>query len=157
MEDPTTTRCRQLAIDPQAVSAKSDKPAFIARPLCAAVYYGFVVLKDVAVDGFTLGKISDFEVEHLNSGDGFVVAPDGSRCGLVWEVSAEPYFSQVCQPEPERWGVWSVSFPHPMNGRENARRNLEFILPELKTQWKLWREQHRSRHHSNRDSSLRSE
>jgi hypothetical protein len=47
--------------------------------------------------------------------------------------------SQISPLEADRWGVWSVSFPHPMNSRENVRRNLELILPSLKTKWDEWR------------------
>jgi len=38
----------------------------------------------------------------------------------------------------DRWGVWSVSFPHVMQSYDDARRNLESILPELKKKWKEW-------------------
>ena len=31
-----------------------------------------------------------------------------------------------------RWGVWEVHFPFAMNSRENARMNLQAILPRLK-------------------------
>src|SRR5262249_10632049 len=133
---------RPLAFDPDSVSAKSGLPAFIARPEGSPVYYGFMVLDDVVVEGFKLGKISDFEAEPMNDGDGFVIAPDDSRCGLVWEVTNDSYFQEVCAQEPSRWGVWGVSFPHPMNNRENARRNLELILPKLKEKWLQWRESH---------------
>ncbi len=50
---------RPLAIDATARSASPTEPAFIARPDGAPVYYGFVVLDDINVDGFTLGKITD--------------------------------------------------------------------------------------------------
>ena len=75
---------RPLAIDARATSASPAEPAFIAPPEGAPVYRGFVVLDDVAVDGFSLGKIKDFEVELCIDGDAFVIAPDGSRSGLVW-------------------------------------------------------------------------
>ncbi|HEY6970371.1 MAG TPA: hypothetical protein VJA94_14275 [Candidatus Angelobacter sp.] len=131
-----------MAVDPGAESAEPGLPAFIAKPAGAPVYHGFVVLDDVVVEGFTLGKISDFEAEPMDYGDGFVIAPDGGRCGLVWEVNQEPYFQEVCPHEPDRWGVWGVSFPYTMNSRENARRNLEFILPKLKQEWLRWRERY---------------
>jgi len=41
----------------------------------------------VAVDGVTLGKITDWEAESCETKDAFVIAPDGSRAGLVWEIS----------------------------------------------------------------------
>jgi hypothetical protein len=132
---------RPLAIDATAQSASPTEPAFIARPDGAPVYYGFVVLDDVTVDGFTLGKITDFEVEPCDEGDAFVIAPDGGRAGLVWEVYDKPYFQEVRPIETGRWGVWGVGFRLPMNSRENARRNLESILPELRLRWAEWKSQ----------------
>lgn len=130
---------RPLTLDAAAASADPELPAFLAPPEGAPVYHGFPVLQDVEFDGFLLGKITDFEAQPSRYGDGFVVAPDGSRAGLVWEVSDEPHFSEVCPEDAERWGVWAVNFPHPMNGRENARRNLETVLSELKKKWQKWR------------------
>jgi hypothetical protein len=65
---------RPLAIDATAQSAWRTEPPFIARPEGAPVYYGFVVLDDVIVDGFTLGKITDFEAEPCDGHDA------GKRC-----------------------------------------------------------------------------
>ena len=130
---------RPLAIDPLAGSGSQTEPAFIARPAGAPVYHGFEVLADVSVKGFTFGKITDFEAEPCDAGDAFVIAPDNSRAGLVWEVSDTSYFQEICPPEAERWGVWAVSFPNPMTSRENVRTNLESILPELKKRWEGWR------------------
>jgi hypothetical protein len=133
------TKGRPLAVDPDATSSSSTGPAFIAKPAGAPVYHGFQVLEDVVVEGFTFGKITDFEAEPCQQGDAFLVAPDNSRAGLVWEVTNEVSMSQISPLEADRWGVWSVSFPHPMNSRENARRNLGLILPSLKTKWDEWR------------------
>jgi hypothetical protein len=130
---------RPLAIDATAQSASPTEPAFIARPEGAPVYHGFVVLDDVTVDGFTLGKITDFEAEPCDEGDAFVIAPDGGRAGLVWEVYDPPYFQEVSPIETGRWGVWGVGFRLPMDSRENARRNLESILPELRLRWAEWK------------------
>src|SRR5215471_17666733 len=119
---------RPLALDSAARSASPTEPAFIAPPDGAPVYYGFVVLDDVVVDGFTLGKITDFEAARCDVGDAFVIAPDGSRAGLVWEVSNRTYFQEVCPLDRRRWGVWAVVFPYPMDGRKNGCRNLASIL-----------------------------
>ncbi|MGA8868784.1 MAG: hypothetical protein WB510_17550 [Candidatus Sulfotelmatobacter sp.] len=86
-----------------------------------------------------MGKITDFEAQPSNYGDAFVIAPDDSRAGLVWEVSHAAYFREVCPLEPGRWGVWEVAFPLPMDSRENAVRNLDFVLPGLKQKWEAWR------------------
>lgn len=131
---------RPLAIDVHARSASREEPAFIAKPEGAPVYHGFQVLENVVVDGFQFGKITDFEAEPSEEGDAFVVAPDNSRAGLVWEVADKVSVSQISPPEPGRWGVWAVCFLYPMNSRDNARRNLELILPTLKQKWEEWRE-----------------
>ena len=130
---------RPLAIDYTAASASKNEPAFIARPVGAPIYHGFQVLTEIAVDGFTFGKITDFEAELCDYGDAFVIAPDDSRAGLVWEVSGKSYFREILPIESDRWGVWGVTFPHAMQSRENVRKNLESILPELKKRWEEWR------------------
>ena len=118
-----------------AASGSQTEPAFIARPAGGPVYHGFEVLAGVVVEGFTFGKITDFETEPCDEGDAFVVAPDNSRAGLVWEVSDRVYFKEILPTEPERWGVWGVSFPKAMTSHENVRRNLQSSLPELKKRW----------------------
>jgi hypothetical protein len=125
MKDPLDLTGRPLAFDPTAKSASSDLPAFAARPEGAPVYHGFPVLEDVEAEGFLSGKITDFEAEKCDDGDAFIVAPDGTRAGLVWEVADEPHFSRVCVEDADRWGVWAVSFPHPMSSRENAKKTLK--------------------------------
>ena len=130
---------RPLAIDSEAKSASPTEPAFIARPDDAPVYHGFVVLDDVTVGGFTLGKITDWEAEPCVDGDAFVIAPDGTRAGLVWETCGTPHFREVLPIETARWGVWDVGFRLPMNSRDNARWNLESILPELNLRWANWK------------------
>lgn len=131
---------RPLAVDGSARSASQSDPAFIARPAGAPVYHGFQILSDVVVEGFIFGKITDFEAEPCNVGDAFIIAPDDSRAGLVWEVSDTRYLREICPPSADRWGVWGVSFPNVMTSRENVRKNLESVLPELKKHWEQWRQ-----------------
>jgi hypothetical protein len=130
---------KPLAVDSNAASASPTEPAFIARPNGAPVYHGFRVLEDVTVEGFTFGAITDFEAEPCETGDAFVVAPDGSRAGLVWEVGAARDIEQVLPLDPERWGVWAVWFAHPMRTRADARNNLTKVLPDLKARWEEWK------------------
>jgi hypothetical protein len=138
-KNPQTSKGRPLAVDPSARSTSKTDPAFVARPQGAPVYHGFQILSDVVVDGFTFGKITDFEAQASDEGDAFIVAPDDSRAGLVWQVSDKPYFREICPPEAQRWGVWAVAFPNAMTSRENVRRNLRAVLPELKNRWEAWR------------------
>jgi hypothetical protein len=136
----TSLKGHPLTFDPEAASADPGLPGFLARPEGTPVYYGFRILADVAVDGFQFGTISDFEAEEdPTAGDAFVVAPDASRAGLVWERASEPYVREIFPLEPDRWGVWAVGFPYPMRTRWDARRNLEAVLPLLKEQWERWR------------------
>src|SRR5215470_12816961 len=86
---------KPVAVDHNAVSASPTEPAFVAPPKGAPVYHGFVVLEDVSVEGFTFGAITDFDAEPCDVGDAFIVSPDGSRAGLVWEVSQTRYFEEV--------------------------------------------------------------
>jgi len=133
-------RSRPLRTDPKATSSDPDAPAFIARPEGAPVYYGFPVLPDSEVDGFQLGMITDFEAQPDTSGDGFVVAPDGSRAGLVWESEVEePYFSQVLPPDSSRWGVWAVGVTKPLRSEADARPFLAATLSELRSRWEEWK------------------
>lgn len=85
--------------------------------------------------------ISDFlSVPNMQFGDGFVIAPDTSRAGLVWEVAPDYYFTEVLQPDDMRWGVWAVALPEYMNSPDAARRNLATMLPDLKAQWLKWQQ-----------------
>jgi hypothetical protein len=133
---------KPVAIDRNAISVSPTEPAFFAPPKGAPVYHGFVVLDDVSAEGFTLGAITDFEAAPCDVGDAFVVAPDGSRAGLVWEVSPKLHIEEVRSFEQDRWGVWAVSFPFPMVSRANARKNLVAVLPELKARWEQWKQWH---------------
>jgi hypothetical protein len=138
-KEPELPTGRPLGLDPLVEGSLQTEPGFIARPAGAPVYHGCEVLSDVVVRGFTFGKITDFEIEICDEGDAFVVAPDNSRAGLVWEISDKPYFQEISVPEAERWGVWGVSFTNAMTSRGNVRKNLESILPELKKHWEEWR------------------
>jgi hypothetical protein len=130
-----------LRLDESAAGASKDLPAFLARPRGAPAYPGFPILHDVEVDGFTLGMITDWEAERSEEGDAFVVAPDGSRAGLVWDVGDTTSLAGVLrEPERHRWGVFAVTFRHVMTDRPSARRNLEEILPMLRPYWNEWRQ-----------------
>jgi hypothetical protein len=136
----TPNRGRPLRIDPAAVSAESGSPAFVSPPAGSPAYHGFRVLDDVEVDGFKWGMITDFEAEPDDDGDAFVVAPDNRRAGLVWTVSDQVSFTVLVVPDENRWGVYGVSFPNKMDSRENARENLELLLPRLREAWERSKE-----------------
>src|SRR5271166_6486088 len=102
-KNPNRHRGHRMALDPLAKSASRTEPAFVAKPEGVPVYHGFAILSDVVVDGFTFGKISDFDAEPCTEGDAFVVAPDNSRGGLVWEISDNSYFQEIYPADSDRW------------------------------------------------------
>jgi hypothetical protein len=128
-----------LQLDPEAEARTPGRPAFLSRPPEAPVYHGFVVLDAVEVEGFRLGVITPFL--GLGGGDAFVVAPDDTRCGLVWKVSPDPLFEQLRPPEADRWGVYAVSIPTVVNTMGEAREALAALFPRLRDRWLTWREQ----------------
>ncbi len=111
----------------------------MAPPGGARPYHGFKVLNDVTYQGFTLGAITDFQKRPgLTVGDGFVVAPDGSRAGIEWRIANESYLLEMAPPTSNRWGVWMAGFVHPMVDKDSARRNLIEIEPLLRQKWEAW-------------------
>lgn len=72
---------------------------------------------DVTAEGFTLGKITDFEAEPCDQGNAFVIAPDGSRAGLGGLRS-----SVLPRSQAHRDRQVGIGFLPPMNSRETARR-----------------------------------
>jgi hypothetical protein len=117
--------------DPNAESSDPSKPAFLARPEGAPVYHGFPLVEETRIDGWCFGAITAFEDPNgCDYGDGFVVAPDGSRAGLVWEVGESPVH-EVCSPDESRWGVYAVSFPKIVRTVEDLAECFRSVLPEL--------------------------
>jgi hypothetical protein len=87
------------------------------------------------MDGGCYGAITEFEApQGCISGDGFVVAPDGARAGLVWEVGAAP-IEAICPPDADRWGVWSVLFPEVVYTLADLVRNFRAVLPALQQRY----------------------
>ncbi|MEJ0099829.1 MAG: 3-deoxy-8-phosphooctulonate synthase [Pseudomonadota bacterium] len=79
-----------------------------------------------------MGVITDYEdADGVDSGDAFVVAPDGSAAGLVWEVGVEP-ISEILPPDEERWGVYAVCFPHVVRNTGDLASAFRAVLPSLK-------------------------
>jgi hypothetical protein len=123
---------RRILKDPEARSANPSPPAFLARPEGSPVYHGFPILEESMTDGWRIGAITDFEdPSGCEGGDAFVIAPDGSRAGLVWDVGTEPLV-EISPPEPDRWGVYQVFFPSAVRTRADFIAGFQAILPALK-------------------------
>lgn len=123
---------RPLRLDSNARSANSAEPPFVARPHGAPVYHGFPLVEATAVDGWVYGAITDFDApENARAGDGFVQAPDGRRAGIVWEVGTGA-FAEILPPDPDRWGVYAVWFPKPVQSEADLAECFRHVLPDLR-------------------------
>jgi hypothetical protein len=121
-----------LVTDPAARSSEVGLPAFLARPSGTPVYYGFPLVEETRTNGWCYGAITQFEeARGCEAGDGFVVAPDGSRAGLVWSVGTFPT-EAICEPDGGRWGVYSIAFPQPVRNVDDIVACFRAVLPELK-------------------------
>lgn len=95
---------QRVRVDESAESALPDVPAFLAPPKNTTVYHGFPLLEGSEKEGFKFGAITEPNgAKPATWGDAFVVAPDGSRAGIVWQATGDPP-PVVCEPGPGRWG-----------------------------------------------------
>ena len=126
-----------VRIDENAESAIPELPAFLAPPTNAPAYHGFPLLAGSELEGFTFGTITDPNGPTPASwGDAFVVAPDGSRAGIVWQAKGNPT-PVVCAPSTGRWGVYAFRFIEPVRSDRELIRNLHAVLPQLKAYYAL--------------------
>ncbi|MBL9172496.1 MAG: nucleoside deaminase [Verrucomicrobiales bacterium] len=123
---------RALTLDSGAGSADPSLPAFVSRPEGAPVYHGFPVVAGSEVDGWSYGSITAFDtLEPQTEGDGFVIAPDGRRAGIAWATDTGEFY-EILPPDPERWGVYGVRFPMPVQSRQDLITCFHEVLPQLK-------------------------
>jgi hypothetical protein len=105
-------------------------------------YYGSYV-EETLTDGWCYGAITEFlepdKPEGSDSGDGFVVAPDGSYCGLVWSTDCPWEFEQIEGPRRDKfWGVFEVRFPKPVRSLADLVDDFRHVLPGLRESYKRW-------------------
>ncbi|WP_406695034.1 hypothetical protein V5E97_28740 [Singulisphaera sp. Ch08] len=129
-----------LRLDPKADSAAPSLPAFLARPEGAPVYHGFPLLEQSrSDDGWCFGTISEPNCsEGRDWGDAFVVAPDGTRAGVVWQVG-DPVLEVMIDPEVDRWGVYQVGVAHQVHDEQELVTQLQLWLPEFRRLHGNWR------------------
>ena len=141
-EQPTS---KPLLLDPAAPSASVELPAFLARPADAPIYHGFPVIAESATDGWFLGTITDYaDPGGCDCGDAYVIAPDGSRAGLVWQVG-EGATQQILPPDAGRWGVYAIWFTHAIHTTEEFVAAFRRLLPELQSiHARVTNQQHRN-------------
>ncbi len=132
---------KKILYDPAAATAQPGTPGFLARPDGAPVYHGFQVVSETMTDGWVYGAITGFDAgEPQTEGDGFVVAPDGSRAGIAWATDT-PDFYEILPPTKERWGVYGVRFVCPVSCVEDLVTNFRAVLPKLKARYETLKAQ----------------
>jgi hypothetical protein len=120
---------QRVRVDDAVPSTDPNLPAFIARPPNAPVYYGFPILNDSELDGFVFGTVT--EPSGAEWGDAFVIASNGSRAGIVWQLGeGEP--TVVDEPSEGRWGVYGFCFKGPIRSDVELVAHLHAVLPKLK-------------------------
>ena len=104
------------------------------------IYSRSTLVMETEVEGFIYGEITDHfdfdEEEGCTFGDGFVQAPDGTRAGIIWELSDEPCLSICIEPEKNRWGVYTVGFVRPIKTVDDIVYNFKTIFPLIKEAYK---------------------
>ena len=124
-------KSRPLKLDASAASASPELPAFLARPKGAPVYHGFPIVPETMTDGWCFGAITEFaNADGCDSGDAFVIAPDGSRAGLVWEVG-EGQPVEILKADDSRWGVYAIYFPRAIHTTDDLVGCFRAVLPQL--------------------------
>ena len=126
------TEGKPVRLDASALSASPDLPAFLSAPGGAPVYHGFPIVEETRIDGWVFATISDYvDINGCDWGDAFVIAPDGTRAGIVWQVDDfEPQV--VCPPEKSRWGVYAFAYPTPIRTTADFVKMCHSFLPELR-------------------------
>lgn len=95
-------------------------------------YSGFPLIMETEEYGFIYGEITDYLDDAENgctSGDAFIQGPDGSRAGLVWDVSDKIKLKKYSKPEKEIWGVYHINFPRPIKSNKDLIYNFRKVLP----------------------------
>jgi hypothetical protein len=129
-------KSRPSKLDDNAAALNPDLPAFLSRPEGAPDYHGFPVIPETIIDGWCLGAITEYtDPNGCDSGDAFVIAPDGSRAGLVWDVG-EGEAQEISRPDGSRWGVYQVWFPASIRTTDDLVRCFRAVLPQLQAIYK---------------------
>lgn len=133
------SKVRRIPYDATAPSKAPKLPGFMARPDDAPAYHGFNIIPQTSTDGWVYGAITEFETdEPQTEGDGFVVAPDGSRAGIAWATDTSEFY-EISPPDEARWRVYGVCFPRPVSSLDDLVFNFRAILPRLKERYETLR------------------
>ena len=113
----------------------------MSPPDGAPAYYGFPLLSGIECDRFKLGVITDFTLESdVLEGDLYIVAPDGSRAGIVPVTGPGKRYGEYEPATAAKWGVWQFEFSRPLRTIEDAQWALDQMVHVLRPEWERWAE-----------------
>ena len=107
----------------------------------ASPYAGCPILPGPAREGFRIGLVTDLCQFGGYQGDAFIVAPDLSCAGLIWEVARTPRLGLVAPASPERWGIWEATVAGPILAAGDLLQLLDALLPHLRPAWRAWQDE----------------
>ena len=103
----------------------------LTDPYELSIFHGYPVITATECEGWYFGAISDLvEFKNFDSGDGYVIAPDGSRAELLWQIGKGD-ITQVLPPDEQRWGAYAVWFPKSIRTLDDLVFGFRYILPNL--------------------------
>jgi hypothetical protein len=89
-------------------------------------------IPETLTDGWTFGSYTRYAgPEGCCEGDGFVIAPDGQRAELDWQVG-KGKLKRTSRSDERIWGVFEVGFPRPVTGKADLIENFRAVLPQIK-------------------------
>jgi hypothetical protein len=125
---------RRIAV-PISLNTKDGEPDVGVLPQENSDSDDFVLVPETSTEGWCLGSNTNFEIpEGCDGGLVVVIAPNGSRAALLWEVGSEP-LEEILPPDEKGWGFYSVSFPHPTRTVEDLVSAFRAVLPQLKAKY----------------------
>ena len=97
-------------------------------------YDGFPVVEETRTDGWCYGAVTEFNYPecHPNgceSGSGYVVAPDGSRIGLIWSIGT--FAAKWVRFDDQTPGVYEVAFPKQVKNLHDLVECFRSVVPQL--------------------------
>ncbi|MFO0848308.1 MAG: hypothetical protein U0871_07100 [Gemmataceae bacterium] len=128
-----------LRPDPDAPSASTALPAFLARPAGAPVYHGFPLVPESRTpDGWCFGMITELDCPDGNDwGDAFVVAPD-DRPGRPRLADRADQTGGRPGAGRRPVGVYGVPISRPVHTQAELMAELAAWLPALRRRHAAW-------------------
>ena len=114
---------------------KPKKEAASADHPCGHWYDGFPLVEETRTDGWCYAAITEFnEPEcHPNgceSGNGYVITPDGVRMGLFWSTGSFAA-KWTRHPDDSGPGFYEVAFPKPVRNLLDLVECFRSVVPQL--------------------------